>query len=109
GIYLPDSLSQGFAQTLLVFFSIAYCTLWYLRRKKGYRFPMGSIGLTFLLLTGYTLVLCRTDGRSHQHLNKEKQPLIEYTAIISSFVQEKEQSWKVEACVQEIRTSDQWK
>lgn len=109
GIYFPDSLNEGLAQALLVFLAIAYCAFWCLQRKGLYFFPCGGIGLLFLLLVGYTLVLLRTDSRSQQHFLHEKQALVAYKTVINSFSQEKDKSWKVEALIPEIRTAHGWK
>lgn len=107
-IYFPDSLNERLAQVLLVLFTVSYCFLWY-RKQKG----QGGLGLSIfafsiLLLSGYVLVLLRTDARNEQHFIHKNNAIQYYKCIIQSAAQEKENSWKQEARVGEVCIENVW-
>lgn len=70
---------------------------------------MGSLAFSILVLSGYTLVLLRTDARYERHFIHSNKAIQYYKVTINSAAQEKENSWKMETCVREVRMENVWK
>jgi competence protein ComEC len=108
GVYLADSISERIVQSLLVFFAALYFVLYLFKNRLSIKIDLGFIGLIIIFLSGYLLLLIRTDSRDAQHFIHLQQPVEYYTATIDNYTQEKDKSWKVEAVVEEVRIAGNW-
>jgi competence protein ComEC len=115
GIYFPDILSEKYV-TLFFLIAVSVYTLiavlaWqkkFLNHASRIKVYAGVVGLTCLFSAGYLNVLTNTDTRRPDHLANIESPIEFYKAVITSSPKEKSRSWKVEAFVESVRTSNQW-
>lgn len=108
-IYFPDSLNERLAQVTLALLTSAYCILWFWKLRGRQISGLGTVAFSILILSGYTLVLLRTDVRSEQHFIHSENAIQYYKVILHSAAQEKENSWKLEARVSEVYVENVWK
>lgn len=108
-VYFPDSLNERLAQVLLVLFTATYCILWFNQQRNQRASDLGGFAFSILMLSGYVLVLLRTDARNGQHFIHSKDAIQYYKVTIHSVAQEKENSWKQEARVSEVCVENVWR
>jgi len=108
GVYLPDSIPEFFAQSILFILVALYFILHFFKSRLKLQINHGAIGLAVIFLSGYMLLLLKTDSRNAEHFIHSKKPIDYYTATIDNYTQEKDKSWKVEAVVTEIRSDSAW-
>lgn len=108
-MYLPDSLNEHLVHLVIIVLIFAYSILLLFVYKEKIKFNAGLLALSILFLSGYALVLQRTDSRSDQHFIHHPEGIKYYKAAITSYVQEKSKSWKVEATMREVHAEKRWK
>src|SRR5687768_447046 len=69
----------------------------------------GFVGLFAILVAGYLNVQLRTESKQPDHLGKLESTPSFYKAVVTTYVQEKEKSWKAEARVEEVKVNGEWK
>ncbi len=102
GIFLPVSIPLLPVVMLLLLLSAVYALIAFLPPIRN-RINPGFIGLAAILLAGFINTRLQTEHESTLHLSKLQEKPEYYRAVISSYVQEKEKSWKAEGCVSEVR------
>jgi competence protein ComEC len=108
GVYLPDSIPEVMVQVFLPALAGVYFLLVFFNDRLSKKNNPGFVGLLVVFLSGYALLLTRTDSRNPQHIIHLQQPIEYYTVTIDNYTQEKDKSWKTEAVVNEVRVGSVW-
>ncbi len=66
------------------------------------------MGLLIIFLSGYLLVLQKTEIRNKHHLIHFKDTVSHFQVVLISHAQNKPKSWKMEARLQKVKTDKQW-
>lgn len=104
--FVPDGLSDGIATAVASILLVAYFFLVLRSGISRRKFNPGWIGLPLIFTLGYAHLLWQTESRRGDHLLTCTEPVRYYRAIITRFPEERARSWRVEARVDAIRTSD---
>ncbi|WKZ60819.1 MAG: ComEC/Rec2 family competence protein [Cyclobacteriaceae bacterium] len=104
GIYQPDLIPDKVAWFLF----IGCVTGFLILSRFKYKINPGVLGLMAVLFAGYSNTLLHTESRRADHFLHEKV-IKQYIAVVAGFEEEKTKSWKVEAHVQYIFDSANWK
>ncbi len=107
GIYQPEIISERFAQILLVTFSSLYISLFFIG-KKHERFNFGFLGLATIFLAGYVQLLSQNDSRQANHFIHLGTPIEYYKATVTKYAEEKDQSWKLEVSITDLKSDGTW-
>jgi competence protein ComEC len=107
GIYLPGALPEFWVITALAVTGSGYFIFYFANQSK--RVYLGVAALVFIFLSGYLVVLLKTDSRKGDHFIHEREAITQYVAVVNSYVQEKDKSWKVEALITKVKTTAKWK
>ncbi|HEY9045818.1 MAG TPA: ComEC/Rec2 family competence protein [Ohtaekwangia sp.] len=110
GIYLPDFLPQFIITLVFVTLLIVYIGHFIFQRiTRKALFNPGAVGLLAILLAGYLQLLHCTDSRRADNLINLKTPVAYYQTVVTGYIQEKANAWKVEARVMQVKSEDEWK
>jgi competence protein ComEC len=107
GVYRPDILPEIPTEILLTGLVFLYLAItFFFKYRKETLFNPGFIALPAVFLAGYVHVLLQTESRQPNHLITVTEPILYYKAVITKYAEEKERSWKVEAKVSEVNTTE---
>jgi competence protein ComEC len=107
GIHWPDYIPISIAWIIVTVIGVSYVIcfiLWHF--VFFYRFNPGFIGLAGIFLTGYLLVINHTQNRKPDHLSNVADSISIYKVVLTSYTEEKKNSWKVEGYVSSVRTRE---
>ena len=101
-------LPVGFVTIVLVLLVAGFIVLNV--KQHGLQRPVlsGMLGLILIFIAGYLNTLFHTDSRKPDHLIKFDEPIVQYVAVVSGYAEEKKNSWKVEAQVQQVYDGSEW-
>lgn len=106
GIYHPG-LVPHIAVIVFVILAGLFTVITFLRSANGAAFfNPGFAGLLALFVAGYACVFYSTDSNRKDHFIHDSDTITFYKANIINQVQEKENSWKVEAEVSAVQHTD---
>lgn len=105
-IYQPDIVSAFAARAALFILCAAYALLVVLRWFSNVRIDAGPVGLGAVMVAGYVLVLARTDSRQADHLLHVSERVQYYRCVVTRAADEREKTWRLEAHVSEVRTTN---
>lgn len=107
-IYLPDCIAENIALWSLSSSIVLYFLLYLINTLYGVKVNPGFTGLLIIFLSGYLLVLQKTEIRSEQHLIHFTDSISHFQVVLISHAQDKPKSWKMEARLQKVKTDRQW-
>ncbi len=107
GVYHPGIIPLLFCGIVLAILLLSYFVFFIAGRSfpKGY---FGLIGLPAIFLAGYLHVNLQKHDKHPDHLIAHKDSIQFYRAVITSFSQEKLNSWKTEGIVTEVYSKGEW-
>jgi competence protein ComEC len=101
GIFFTDIIPEWsillLSGSLLILF---FVTCFIIKKKESLS---GFLGLTLVVLLGYLVLLQKTDYRNQQHLSNFTHPIEAYQAIVTSTPESKENSWKIQAAIVQVK------
>lgn len=109
GIYRPEFFSETLAAWIFAVLGLLYFVTG-LAVKHRVLLPLlsGFIGLAAVFVGGYLNLLHHTAIRKPYHIGQVKTPIDYYSATVKRVPEEKENSWRMEVAVEEIRTNGLW-
>ncbi|NBW37280.1 MAG: ComEC family competence protein [Cytophagia bacterium] len=107
-IYLPDCIAENIALWSLSSSIFLYFLLYLINSFYGVKVNPGFTGLLIIFLSGYLLVLQKTETRNKQHLIHFTDSISHFQVVLISHAQDKPKSWKMEARLQKVKTDKQW-
>jgi competence protein ComEC len=109
GIYQFESIEFRYALVgaivSLGLYGAAYALKERLRYFKNFT---GPFGMAFLFLTGYLLVLVKTESRNPLNILHARSPILAYEAVVEGHLEEKKSSFKTTVEVHRIKTKTGW-
>ncbi len=108
-IYHPSFFPQVFTICALVVLVFGYGTLYWFKHTKSLQLNLGPLGLIIIFLGGYLLLCTRTEVARPDHFIHLNDTIQSYEAVIVSYPQEKDKSWKVEARMAKARFDRDWR
>jgi competence protein ComEC len=115
GIYCPDiiTLNSGyiiFSGLLLVYGVIIFC-FWTKRLLSPHTLKIvaGFVGLLSIFVAGYLNVMTKKESHHPDHLLYISSPVDFFKVVVASLPQEKDNSWKMEAHIQAVKSHGKWK
>jgi competence protein ComEC len=108
GIYFPNIIPDFVSLVVCASLGLFYLVLFFLARLRSREFfNLGFIGLPLVFVSGYAHLQFQTDSRLPGNIVNEISAVNNYTIVLTSSPQEKENSWKAEAKLLQIYT-DRW-
>lgn len=108
-IYWPALFSLQTLLYVLFLLLTIYILLLIYRRKINPRFDPGFVAIFIFVVAGYTQVLLSTESNDNNHLLNIQDSISCYKVVISSFPEEKENSWKEVGEVLATEAAGQWR
>lgn len=106
-IYFPDFFRDATLYILFGAFSIFYLILAFCYTRL--KINPGIAGMCVIFLAGYINVLLKDESRRSDHLINVNDSISHYTVVITKPAEEKEKTWKYEASILEVNTTQGWK
>jgi competence protein ComEC len=106
GIFYPDSISLSIATWIAIVLGLVYLLVFVLQRQFQFKSALpGFIALLAIFISGYICLLVNDQLRNPDHLSSFDN-IQSYSVVIATHPQERERSWKFEADVEYVMTSD---
>jgi competence protein ComEC len=106
GIYFPDSISLRSASIGLITLAVSYLVLFVAQRKWNFKSGfLGVIALSAMFISGYVCLTLNNQLRDTGHLGSFDD-IQYYRVVVTTHPQERERSWKFEADVEKVKTTE---
>lgn len=107
-IYQPELLEEQVLWVALAVLLALYGLVVMFVPAKSAKVVSGVFGLGFIFVSGFQVVLLRTDSRLPNHFLNLDRPVEYYEAVVTKYPEQKEKSWKIEADIRKVRTDGRW-
>jgi competence protein ComEC len=106
GIYFPDSFSLRFTYVGLIILATSYLVLYVIQHKWKFKSGLlGVIALPAMFFSGYACLTLNNQLRDANHL-ESFDDIQFYRVVVTTHPQERERSWKFEADVENVKTTE---
>ncbi len=106
GIYFPEAFQFKIVSAVIALFTTVYFIATLSSKENKFPLVSGLLGLSVILLLGFTRLILSIDSNHEDHLSNVKGKIEAYEAIIRSVPQAKAKSWKIEVELTSVKTEN---